>query len=181
MKTRWKAAIVAAAAVLLAGAALAQAQAQELAGLAYTPDGKMPYPKDYRTWILLSTGFDMSYVENAAGVHLFDNVFASRGAHDAFLKTGAWPDGTVLVLEHRAAGSDPTFVKHGEFQSGPPVNVEAHVKDSAKGGWAFYAWGKDGALATMIPKTANCYSCHAEHGATDTTFTQFYPTLHEAK
>ena len=24
---------------------------------------------------------------------------------------------------------------------------------------------------------ADCYSCHAEHGAVDTTFVQFYPTL----
>jgi hypothetical protein len=29
----------------------------------------------------------------------------------------------------------------------------------------------------MIPRTANCYSCHQENGAVDTTFVQFYPTL----
>jgi hypothetical protein len=29
----------------------------------------------------------------------------------------------------------------------------------------------------MIPQSADCYSCHAEHGAVDTTFVQFYPTL----
>ena len=29
----------------------------------------------------------------------------------------------------------------------------------------------------MIPQTADCYSCHAAHGAVDTTFVQFYPTL----
>jgi hypothetical protein len=29
----------------------------------------------------------------------------------------------------------------------------------------------------MIPTTADCYSCHAEHAAVDTTFVQFYPTL----
>jgi hypothetical protein len=29
----------------------------------------------------------------------------------------------------------------------------------------------------MIPLTEDCYSCHAEHGAVDTTFVQFYPTL----
>jgi len=31
--------------------------------------------------------------------------------------------------------------------------------------------------ATMIPRTANCYSCHQANGAVDTTFVQFYPTL----
>jgi hypothetical protein len=29
----------------------------------------------------------------------------------------------------------------------------------------------------MIPTSADCYSCHAQHAAVDTTFVQFYPTL----
>jgi hypothetical protein len=29
----------------------------------------------------------------------------------------------------------------------------------------------------MIPRTAECYSCHAQHAAVDNTFVQFYPTL----
>jgi len=35
----------------------------------------------------------------------------------------------------------------------------------------------DKKLATMVPVEANCYTCHASHGAVDTTFVQFYPTL----
>jgi hypothetical protein len=35
----------------------------------------------------------------------------------------------------------------------------------------------DGKTAKMIPQTEDCYSCHADHGAVDTTFVQFYPTL----
>ena len=31
--------------------------------------------------------------------------------------------------------------------------------------------------AKMIPVSQNCYSCHSDHGAVDTTFVQFYPTL----
>ena len=41
----------------------------------------------------------------------------------------------------------------------------------------FTTSAEDGASAAMIPKTADCYSCHPDHGQTDTTFTQFYPTL----
>jgi hypothetical protein len=29
----------------------------------------------------------------------------------------------------------------------------------------------------MIPVSAECYSCHKQHAAVDTTFVQFYPTL----
>jgi len=35
----------------------------------------------------------------------------------------------------------------------------------------------DGDTAKMTPTSASCYSCHADHGAVDTTFVQFYPTL----
>ena len=42
--------------------------------------------------------------------------------------------------------------------------------------WAFYAREKDG-NEHLIPRPASCYTCHEEHAAVDTTFTQFYPTL----
>ena len=29
----------------------------------------------------------------------------------------------------------------------------------------------------MMPTSAACYSCHAQHAAVDTTFVQFDPTL----
>ena len=58
------------------------------------------------------------------------------------------------------------------------MGLEVHVKDQSRfpGKWAFF--GFSGAkTARMIPVTENCYSCHNDHGAVDTTFVQFYPTL----
>jgi hypothetical protein len=55
-----------------------------------------------------------------------------------------------------------------------------HIKDAARfpGKWAFFPL--DEAKPTkQIPKEAVCYSCHEQHGAVDTTFVQFYPTLLE--
>jgi cytochrome c553 len=148
------------------------------ADTAYTPDGKLLAPTDYRNWIFLTAGFDLSYVDGPArATHSFGNVFVDRPSYDAFVKTGAWPDKATFVLENRAGSADDPLVKRGQFQAGPVTGMELHVKDAARGGWAFYAFGKDGAPASMIAKTASCYSCHAEHGQTDTTFTQFYPTL----
>ena len=51
------------------------------------------------------------------------------------------------------------------------MRTEVHLKDAARfeGGWAFFAFS-DETPAAMIPKTANCYSCHLENGAVDTTF-----------
>ena len=57
--------------------------------------------------------------------------------------------------------------------------MEVHVKDSSrlKGGWGFYGFGKGGPSAKLIERPAACYTCHEAHGAVDTTFVQFYPTL----
>jgi Cytochrome P460 len=148
-------------------------------GPVYTADGRLVLPEDYRTWVYLSSGFDMSYRAQAEeGHHVFDNVFVEPGAYQAFLKTGTWPDKTMLVLEARGAEEQGSINKSGHFQGTSVLGREVHVKDSArfKDQWAFF--GFEGAEpASMIPRSASCYSCHAAHAAVDTTFVQFYPTL----
>ena len=163
-----------AAGLLFAGAALAQ----NLGAPTYTADGKLIFPEDYRSWVFLSSGYDMSYTDaSEAKTHVFNNVFVNREAYEAFKKTGAWPDKTMLVLETRAGSNDDPVLKRGQFQAGAPRGRDVHIKDAAKGGWAFYAFGKDGGSAAMIPKSADCYACHAQNARADTTFAQFYPEL----
>ncbi len=148
----------------------------------YTADGKMEFPAGYREWIFLSSGIDMSYNPRTAAMNhsMFDNVFVNPEAYKRFLETGTWPDKTVMVLEVRGAETKASINHAGHFQSGDVMGVEVHVKDVKRfdGGWAFF--GFDGNKpAAMVPKKASCYSCHAESGAVDTTFVQFYPTLLE--
>ena len=146
---------------------------------AYTEDGRLRPRMDYREWIYLSSGLNMSYTSQAAtppGHSTFDNVFVTPEAYRSFLQTGKWPDRTMFVLELRAAASNASINKVGHFQSETLMGVEVHVKDSAHGGWAFYAFNS-ATPAKVLPKEANCYSCHRDHAAVDTTFVQFYPTL----
>lgn len=172
MRKRWI--CLAGIAALLAGGALAQ----EAGTLSYGVDGKMLRPTDYRHWVFLTSGFDMSYTDaSEAKAHQFNNVFVNRQAYDAFLKNGAWPDKTVLVLELRGGSNDDPVLKRGQFQAGAPSGIETHVKDVAKGGWGFYVFGRDGASAAVQPQSATCYACHAANAHTDTTFSQFYPEL----
>jgi Cytochrome P460 len=147
----------------------------------YTSDAQLEMPDNYREWIYLSSGFDMSYSKAAmAGMqdhHMFDNVFVNPAAYKAFQKTGTWPDKTMLVLEVRGAEGRGSINQKGNYQS-TVMGLEVHVKDEAHfpGKWAFFGFD-DGKTAKMIPTTADCYSCHAEHAAVDTTFVQFYPSL----
>jgi hypothetical protein len=147
----------------------------------YTGDGKMKLPESYREWIYLSTGFDMSYSPAAKmqGMdhHMFDNVFVNPAAYRSFHETGTWPDKTVMVLEVRGAQSKGSINQSGNYQSGNTMGLEVHVKDGKfPGKWAFFGFG-DSKLGNMVPTSAQCYSCHADHAAVDTTFVQFYPTL----
>jgi len=148
----------------------------------YTAAGDLVPPKDYRDWIYLTTGMDMSYTPKAAGMEdhsTFDNLFVNPEAYRSFVATGTWPDKTVLVLEARDAASRGSINKSGHFQSGGVMDLEFHVKDEKRfpGKWAFFSYDAASGNASLLPQRASCYSCHAQHAAVDTTFVQFYPTL----
>src|ERR1700719_2468294 len=148
----------------------------------YTADGRLKFPANYREWVYLTSGVDMSYSLNAMGMDhsMFDNVFVNPDAYKAFLRTGTWPDKTLLVLEVRTAGSKASINKSGHYQTSDVMGREVHVKDESRfpGKWAFFGFDGDGP-AKQVPKEAACYSCHEQHAAVDTTFVQFYPTLIE--
>ena len=162
-------------AVLLKSATPASPAAPE-----YTSDGQLKLPENYRQWVYLTTGFDMSYSANAMQMdhHMFDNVFVNPEAYKTFVDTGTWPDKTMLVLEARKAEGKGSINQRGNFQGSSVMGLEVHVKDEARfaGKWAFFGFD-DAKTAKMTPTDMACYSCHSDHAAVDTTFVQFYPTL----
>ena len=162
----------------VASVACAQTAATE-EGPNYTADHQLKMPANYREWTFLTSGIDMSYNPSQvmAGHSMFDNVFVNPASYKAFLRTGTWPDKTTFVLEIRGAEGPSSINKRGHSQSQDIMGIEVHVKDSRLGGgWGFFA--ADGSdTAKLIPRPASCYTCHESHGAVDTTFVQFYPTL----
>src|SRR5665213_4270690 len=133
--------------------ALASLAAAAIAGLGATMAGdtgtprydgasRLIAPPDYREWVFLSSGIDMSYSPSPAmaGAHMFDNVFAPRAAYARFKRAGVWADKTVLMLEVRGGASKGSINKRGQFQTGEVMGLEAHVKDTKRftGGWAFF-------------------------------------------
>jgi len=148
----------------------------------FTDDGRLIFPANYREWVYLTSGLDMSYAPRfggGMGHSMFDNVFVNPTAYKAFLQTGTWPDKTMLVLEGRVAGSNASINKSGHFQTTELMGTEVHVKDGRiPGKWAFYSFDDPSMKPSKpFPHEMDCYSCHEQHGAVDTTFVQFYPTL----
>ena len=159
---------------LLAASAMAQLRYE---------GNNMLRPDHYREWVWLTSGFDMSYSPTAAGNPdpFFDNVFVNPESYHAFLRTGDWPDKTVLVLEVRSSQRKGSINQHGHFQ-GDNARVEVHVKDTARfpeKKWAFFAFGESARSAPPAAANTNCFTCHEKSGAVDTTFVQFYPILRD--
>ena len=149
----------------------------------YTADGRLVFPANYREWIYLTTGMDMDYNPDPSmmmGHSMFDNVFVNPEAYKVFVATGTWPDKTMLVLEGRMAANKGSFNKAGHYQTNDVMMRSVHLKDESRfpGSWAFFPF-EEGKPTKQISKEAECYSCHEKHGAVDTTFVQFYPTLLE--
>ena len=153
---------------------------------AFTKHGELVRPANYREWIFLSSGLGMTYGPNqpAAGAPLrFDNVYVNPSSYREFLRTGKWPEGTVLILEIRESESKGSINQFGHYQSGL-VAIEANVKDSQrfpKEGWGFFDLPTRGENVSRsvkaLPAGNRCQQCHSTNGAVDSTFVQFYPEL----
>ena len=139
--------------------------------------------------MFLSSGLGMTYEAERVGEAgsgarpmRFQNVFVNRSAYAGFRETGEWPDGSVFILEIRQAVSEASINVAGSFQSELLV-LEAEVKDSRfEDGWAFYNFGRAGAMPDSVAplageEVARCIECHTDHTAVERTFVQFYPTL----
>lgn len=144
----------------------------------YDAGGRLLRPP-YREWVFLGAGLDMTYGSRAANAQpdhrMFTNVFVNPASYRAFLGSGRWPDRTIFLLEVRHAGTNRRPNRAGLFQA-ETVGLEAHVIDASKGGSRFYDFDGKGA-ARPLAATSSCNTCHADHGAVDDTFVQFYPDL----
>lgn len=155
---------------------VAVGSAANMDGPQFTRDSRLQKPANYRQWVWVTSGLGMSYSSEMSGDG-FDNVFVSPAAYRGFVQTGKWPDGTMFVVEEREALNKGSINKAGHYQ-GELHGLGAEVKDSSRfaGGWVFFKFGNADSAAPL-PKTEPCYACHAQHGAVDNTFVQFYPTL----
>lgn len=167
-------------AVVMSAMPRVAAQAPPAEVPALQADGTVAFPASYREWMFLSAGLGMNYGPNApaAGApQSFTNVYVNPASYRTFMKTGAWPDRTMFVLEIRGSQSEGSINRTGHFQTGIRA-IEANVKDARlPGGWGFYNFGNKTAAVAPLPQTATCYSCHAENTAVEHTFVQFYPEL----
>ena len=160
---------------------------------------RLLFPKDYRTWVYLSSGLDMKYVgepsvacQGSACPQMFENVFVRPDAYNTFIKTKTWPAGAVFVLERRCAVQKASIDTNGSTQG--TLFLIAASQKTIQNGWNYYLFGADSptcdgpdrdfAGQSKDPVSNNsgtdkemCWKCHNDNGLRDNTFIQFYPTL----
>ena len=177
---------VASLALFAAASVVVGAQSKPSDGPRYTNGTELIFPDNYREWTFLSTGLSMTYEKEGDGADLelrrFQNVFVNPSSYRYFKEHGTWPDGTIFILEIRAAATEASINQAGRFQT-DLVALEAEVKDSRfPDGWAFFNFGRAGEMPERTAPlsgdaVAGCVECHTEHTAVERTFVQFYPTL----
>jgi Cytochrome P460 len=186
------------AAVAVIGASLALFSTQSVAAQAlssaavFTPDGKLELPTGYRRWVFVGGPVTPNGLNNGqSNFPEFHNVYIQAQNVDAYLRTGSFPEGTVIVKELTRV-LDPAFPDGSRvepsgrgFFNGEFNGIDETVKDSKRfsktNGWGFFTFGHHplpyDKTAAEQPATV-CAGCHMANVAkTDMTWVQFYPIL----
>jgi Cytochrome P460 len=172
------------------------AEAQQDSTAQFDADGKMKLPTGFRAWVFLGAPLTPNGLNNGkAGFPEYHNVYVEKKNVDVYLKTGTFPEGTVLVKELTRV-LNPTFPDGSRkepsgrgFFNGEYNGIDASVKDSkrfaATNGWGYFTFGHHPLpyeeTAKESPVT-ECAGCHLANVAkTDMTWVQFYPLLRDNK
>src|SRR5262249_11357937 len=75
----------------------------------FDSDGKMKLPTGYRAWVFVGAPLTPNGLNNgSAGFPEYHHVYIEKKNVDAYLKSGSFPEGTVIVKELTRV-LDPTF------------------------------------------------------------------------
>jgi hypothetical protein len=167
---------------VLAGAA-AQPGAS-VAGIEFTPEGKLKRPIGYRRWVYVGTPLTPNDLNGGeAPFPEFHAVYIDPESFAHYEKTGEFRDGTVMVKELVGVGAREATSGKGYFM-GDFTGLETSIKDSKRfkdepGSWAYFSFGHKYPLKAEVAKNsaASCNTCHETSAAKDYVFSQYYPVL----
>jgi cytochrome P460 len=123
----------------------------------------------------------------------YHHVYIEQKNVDAYLKTGDFPEGTVIVKELTRV-LNPTFPDSSRkepsgrgYFNGAYNGIDMSIKDSKRfaetNGWGFFTFGHHPMpyeKTAAAKPVAECAGCHiANAAATDMTYIQFYPLLRD--
>ena len=154
-------------------------------GPRYDDEGHLLRPVGWQRWVLAGSSLGLGYTPRTRGESpgTFKHVYIHPTAFDHYVKTGEFPDKTMLVMGVYSSNDRAEPAENGWY---PDVlrALEAAVKDEERfeGNWAYFDLPVDEkSVGTVAFPGARCAACHAEHAAVDNVFVQFYPVLRDAR
>ncbi|HWA46694.1 MAG TPA: cytochrome P460 family protein [Dongiaceae bacterium] len=183
--------LIPAALLIFAAVAVTAVVAQskwEMAEAASDPQALLQVPDaDYRRdWVLLGS-FSVLADDPEAGAKELHVVYTPRENVDAFRKTGAFPDGAVLVKDVFAARTEAMTTgtsSYADTLAGRFVMVKDQANKYAGAsplwgegwGWAFYE-GTETKKTVSTDYQQDCLACHEPVRDQDFIHVQGYPVL----
>ncbi len=171
------------------------AQTQGSAAM-FDSNGNMKLPTGFRKWVFVGAPLTPNGLNNGkAGFPEYHHVYIEQKNVDAYLKTGSFPEGTVIIKELTRVLS-PTFPDGSRnepsgrgFFNGEYNGIDATVKDSKRfsktNNWGFFTFGHHPLpydKTSAEKSVTECAGCHIANVAqTDMTWVQFYPLLRDKK
>jgi len=142
-----------------------------------------PEPNAYRNWFY--AGSSVVPDDKNSGKAIFPGihqVYVDPDSYRAQQEKGAWPDGTIVVMEVFHIEERETVGGFGYFTTGG-FDILVQLKDRRAfpgSGWAYYRFTDEQIKAgkgVAEPEDARCGSCHKAAAEEDELFGQHYPSL----
>jgi Cytochrome P460 len=183
------------------------AQSQKTSPLIWNADGTVQVPTGFRKWVFVGAPLTPEGLNNGkyncdqpggctkSNFPEYHHVYIEQKNVDAYLKTGEFPEGTVIVKELTRV-LNPTFPDGSRTEpsgrgyfNGAYNGIDMEVKDSKKyaktNGWGYYTFGHHPLpynKTSAERPVSECAGCHIANVAkTDMTWIQFYPLLRDKK
>ena len=144
---------------------------------------KRPEPHLYRKWKY--AGSSVVPDDKNSGKAIFPGihqVYVDPDSFRAHQEKGAWPDGTIVVMEVQHIENRETVSGHGYFTTGG-MDILVQLKDRRAfpgSGWAYYLFRDKEIKAnktSAAPEDGLCSACHTASAEEDELFSQHYPEL----
>ena len=155
-------------------------------GPTFDDQGRLLTPEGWQKWVLAGSSLGLGYTPRTRGENpgTFKHVYINPGSFDHYVRTGEFPDKTMLVMPVYSSENRSEPAENGWYPDRMRA-MEAAVKDVERfeGGWGYFDLNIDDEnpqAAEAFPR-ARCASCHSEHAAVDNVFVQFYPVLRHAR
>jgi hypothetical protein len=190
---------------LLVAKPVAAAQTEQ-PSVVFNADGTVQVPTGFRKWVFVGAPLtpeglnNGKYNCNEAGENCtrsnfpeYHHVYIEQKNVDVYLKTGDFPEGTVIVKELTRV-LDPKFPDGSRTEpsgrgyfNGVYNGIDMSIKDSKRfaktNNWGFFTFGHHpmpyDKMSAERP-ASECAGCHIANVAkTDMTYIQFYPLLRD--